>query len=43
MDLWFNYHRNTGTLPHPYERASLWDLQRGIGIMGFGEWDVPFF
>ncbi len=45
MDLWHNYHRRLGTLPRPYERASLWDMQRdlGIGIMGFGAWDVPFY
>ena len=38
MYLWFNYHHNLGTLPRPYQHASLWDLQRdmGIGIMGFG-------
>ncbi len=45
MDLWFNYHRNLGTLPHPYQHASLWDMQRdlGVGIMGFGAWDIPFY
>jgi uroporphyrinogen-III decarboxylase len=45
MELWHNYHRRLGTLPHPYERASLWDMQRdlGIGIMGFGAWDIPFY
>ncbi|MCL5998091.1 MAG: uroporphyrinogen decarboxylase family protein [Chloroflexi bacterium] len=45
MDLWFNYHHNLGTLPQPYQHASLWDLQRdmGIGIMGFGAWDIPFY
>ena len=32
MDLWYNCHRNQGTLPHPYEKASLWDIQRDLGI-----------
>lgn len=45
MELWYNYHHNMGTLPHPFEQATLWDIQRdlGIGIMGFGAFDVPFF
>jgi hypothetical protein len=45
MDLWHSYHYNSGTLPHPYEKASLWDLQRdlGIGIFGFGAWDISFY
>lgn len=45
MDLWYSYHRNTGTLPHPYEKATLWEMQRdmGVGIFGFGAWDVPFY
>jgi uroporphyrinogen-III decarboxylase len=45
MDLWYSFHRNQGTLPSPYERASLWDIQRdlGIGIFGFGAWDVSFY
>jgi len=45
MDLWYSYHHNRGTLPHPYENASLWDMQRdmGVGIFGFGAWDISFF
>ena len=45
MDLWYGYHHNRGTLPAPYENAELWDIQRdlGIGIFGFGVWDVSFF
>lgn len=45
MDLWYSFHRNQGTLPPPYERASLWDIQRdlGIGIFGFGAWDISFY
>ena len=45
MDLWYSFHRNGGTLPPPFENASLWDMQRelGIGIFGFGVWDVPFY
>ncbi len=45
MDLWYGYHHNRGTLPHPYEKASLWDMQRdlGIGIFGFGAWDISFY
>ena len=45
MDLWYSFHRNQGTLPHPYEKASLWDLQRdlGIGIFGFGAWSESFY
>jgi hypothetical protein len=45
MDLWYSFHHNQGTLPHPYEQASLWDLQRdlGIGIFGFGAWSDSFF
>jgi hypothetical protein len=45
MDLWYSYHRNGGTLPHPYEKATLWDIQRdlGIGIFGFGAWDISFY
>ena len=27
MDLWYSFHRNGGTLPSPYENASLWDIQ----------------
>ena len=45
MDLWYSYHRNLNTLPHPYERAGLWELQRDLGIgnrfiLGFGD-NVP--
>jgi uroporphyrinogen-III decarboxylase len=45
MDLWYSFHKNQGTLPHPYQKASLWDIQRdlGIGIFGFGVWDISFF
>ena len=45
MDLWYSFHRNGGTLPPPYENASLWDIQRdlGIGIFGFGAWDISFY
>jgi uroporphyrinogen-III decarboxylase len=45
MDLWHSFHKNQGTLPHPYEKASLWDIQRdlGIGIFGFGAWDISFY
>jgi uroporphyrinogen-III decarboxylase len=45
MDLWYSFHKNGSTLPAPYEHASLWDLQRdlGIGILGFGAWDVSFY
>lgn len=45
MDLWYNYHHSKGTLPHPYERASLWDIQRdlGIGVLGFGVWIRGFY
>jgi len=45
MDLWYSFHKNQGTLPYPYEKASLWDIQRdlGIGIFGFGAWDISFY
>ncbi len=45
MDLWYSFHKNQGSLPHPYEKASLWDIQRdlGIGIFGFGAWDISFY
>lgn len=45
MDLWYEFHRNGGTLPAGYEQASLADMQRdlGIGIFGFGAWDVSFY
>ncbi len=45
MDLWYSFHKNQGTLPHPYQNASLWDIQRdlGIGIFGFGAWDISFY
>jgi uroporphyrinogen-III decarboxylase len=45
MDLWYSFHRNQGTLPPPYQNASLWDIQRdmGIGIFGFGAWDISFY
>jgi uroporphyrinogen-III decarboxylase len=45
MDLWFNYHRSRGTLPARYRNATLWEMQRdmGIGIMGFGAWGVTFY
>ena len=45
MELWHNYHLHQGTLPSPYQRASLWELQRdlGIGIMGMGAGSVSFY
>jgi len=45
MDLWYSFHRNGGTLPPPYENASLWDIKRdlGIGIFGFGAWGMSFY
>ena len=45
MDLWYSFHKNQDTLPHPYQKASLWDIQRelGIGIFGFGAWDISFY
>jgi hypothetical protein len=45
MDLWYNYHKSLGTLPAPYQNASLWDIQRdmGIGILGFGAWMRTFY
>lgn len=45
MDLWYSFNRNLNTLPSPYETATLWDIQRdlGIGIFGFGAWDISFF
>jgi uroporphyrinogen-III decarboxylase len=44
MDLWYSFHHNQGTLPPPYETASLGDIQRdlGVGIFGFGAWDISF-
>jgi Uroporphyrinogen decarboxylase (URO-D) len=40
MDLWYNHNRNRGTLPAEYKQATLWDIQRelGIGVLGFGAW-----
>ena len=45
MDLWYSFHRNQGSLPPPYQNATLWDIQRdlGIGIFGFGAWDISFY
>lgn len=45
IDLWYAYHRNQGTLPPPYQNASLWELLRdlGVGIAGFGAWDISFY
>lgn len=45
MELWYGFHRNRGTLPHPYESADLWDIQRdlGVGIFGFGVWSDSFY
>lgn len=45
MDLWYEYHRNGGTLPERYRNMSLWDFQRdlGVGIFGFGAWGDSFF
>lgn len=44
MDLWYNHNQSLGTLPAPYEKVSLWDLQRdlGIGVLGFGAWIEGF-
>lgn len=36
MELWYNFHHRQGTLPPPYEKASLWDIQRDLGIGIFG-------
>ena len=45
MDLWYNYAKNMGTLPERYKNASLWELQRdlGIGVLGFGAWITGFY
>ena len=45
MDLWYSFHKNGGSLPEQYRGATLWDIQRdlGIGIFGFGAWDISFF
>jgi hypothetical protein len=45
MELWFNYCLHRGTLPHPYEHASLLEMVRdmGIGINGIGAGAVPFY
>jgi len=45
MDLWYNYHKSCGTLPAPYQNASLWEMQRdlGIGVLGFGAWIRGFY
>ncbi len=45
MDLWYSFHRNRGTLPDPYQKADLWDIQRDldIGIFGFGAWQDKYF
>ena len=45
MDLWYNHHKSNDTLPPPYRGASLWDIQRdlGIGILGFGAWIRGFY
>jgi uroporphyrinogen-III decarboxylase len=45
MELWYEFHRNGGTLPEPYQDASLWDIQRdlGIGIFGFGAWSASCY
>ena len=45
MELWYEFHRNGGTLPTPYQNASLWDIQRdlGIGIFGFGAWSASCY
>ena len=45
MELWHGFHHSRGTLPAPYEKASLWDIQRdlGIGLFGFGAWAMPYF
>jgi hypothetical protein len=45
MDLWYEHHNSLGTLPAPYQGASLWDIQRdmGIGVLGFGAWMRTFY
>jgi uroporphyrinogen-III decarboxylase len=45
MDLWYSFHRNRGTLPEPFEKAALWDIQRelDIGIFSFGAWKNKFY
>ena len=45
MELWFDYHRKHDTLPEPYKNASLWQMQRdlGIGIQGHGALGDPFY
>lgn len=45
MDLWYSFQKNQDSLPVPYQKASLWDIQRdlGIGIFGFGAWDISFY
>ena len=45
MDLWYDYHRNGGTLPPRYRNMSLWDFQRdlGVGVFGFGAWGDSFY
>lgn len=45
MDLWHSYHASRGTLPAGCRNASLWELQRdlGIGIIGFGIQGASFY
>lgn len=45
MDLWHSYHSSRATLPPCYANASLWDLQRdlGVGILGFGTHRISFY
>ena len=45
MELWYQYHRNAGTLPARYRGLELWDLQRelDIGIFAMGAWSAGFF
>ena len=44
-DLWYNNNRNQRTLPEKYANASLWDVQRDLGLplLGFGAWGTLFF
>jgi hypothetical protein len=45
MELWFGYQRKHGLLPARYRNASLWQMQRdmGIGIQGHGALGPPFY
>jgi hypothetical protein len=32
LDLWYNAHSRTGTLPHPFEKASLREITNALGV-----------